>query len=84
MKAQGYVEQGAFVGDGQAEDLTSKLGHGPHLYRLTEPSVATLRIVTLPIAGWRVANSRPAMYGLRGPAAAGRRMRVWNNLPGNG
>ena len=35
VAAQGHVEQGAFVGDRQAEDLTGKLVHGPDLDRLT-------------------------------------------------
>ena len=29
VEGQGSVEEGAFVGDGQAEDLAGKLRHGP-------------------------------------------------------
>ena len=78
VAAQGQVEQGPLVGDRQAEECTGELGHDPHLHRLTEPTVATLHIVSLPMFGAE-GDQQPARYvrPVSGPLwAAEGRLRV--------
>ena len=81
------VEQGALVGDRQAEEFTGELGHDPHLHRLTEPTVATLHIVSLPMSGRRATEAARAARYVRpvsGPLWAAEAAAAGMGEPGNG